>query len=53
MFTEPRVLRALQEIYDIDLKQQLVLAILPEPILLDHEIWDHLQPLSRFEEVRP
>lgn len=53
MFTEPRVLRVLQAINDIDLKQQHVLAILPEPILTDREIGDYLQPTSRFDEVQP
>ncbi|WP_299165355.1 hypothetical protein [uncultured Tateyamaria sp.] len=52
MFTEPRILRAAQAMYDCDLQQLLDLAVLPDPILSDHEIWDYLQPTSCFDEVQ-
>lgn len=52
MFTEPKVLRVAQAMYDCDLQQIHDLARLPEPILTDYEILDYLQPSSRFEEVQ-
>lgn len=52
MFTEPRVLRAAQAMYDCDLQQLLDLVVLPDPLLTDLEIWDYLQPTSCFDEVQ-
>lgn len=53
MFTEPKMLRDAQAIHDCDRQQLLDLAVLPDPILTDHEIWDYLHPTSRFDEVQP
>ncbi|WP_162932967.1 hypothetical protein [Roseovarius sp. EL26] len=52
MFTEPKMLRDAQAIHDCDFQQLLDLAVLPDPILTDREIWDYLQPTSCFDEVQ-
>lgn len=53
MFTEPKMLRDAQANHDCGFQQLLDLAELPDPILTDREIWDYLQPTSRFDEVQP
>lgn len=53
MFTEPKMLRDAQALNDCDFHKLLDLAVLPDPILTDLEIWDYLRPISRFDEVQP